>query len=57
MITNKEKTRQGATKVNSFNSHMVTSYQYLTMLKHKAMVKEKVDKIKELRAKETKEIR
>jgi hypothetical protein len=57
MITNKEKTRQEVTKVNSFNSHMVTSYQHPTMLKHKVMDKEEVDKIKELKAKEREERR
>ncbi len=36
---------------------MVTSYQHPTMLKHKVMDKEEVDKIKELKAKEREERR
>jgi hypothetical protein len=34
------------------NSHVVTSYQYLIVLKHKIMDKEVVENIKELKAKE-----
>lgn len=34
------------------NSHVVTSYQYLIVLKHKVMDKKIVEKIKELKAKE-----
>ncbi len=38
-----------------FNSHMVTSYQYLVVLKHKALDKEVCDIIKELKTKEKEE--
>jgi hypothetical protein len=34
------------------NSHVVTSYQYLIVLKHEIMDKEVVENIKELKAKE-----
>jgi hypothetical protein len=33
------------------NSHVITSYQYLTVLKQKVMDKKVVEKIKELKAK------
>jgi len=43
--------------VDYCNSHVVTSYQYLSMLKHKAIDIEVVDKIKELKTKKKEERR
>jgi hypothetical protein len=43
--------------VDYYNSHMVTLDQYLAMLKHKAMDKEVVDKVKELKTKKKEERR
>jgi len=53
MITNKEK-KCKEPLVDYFNSHMVTSYQYLVVLKHKALDKEVGDIIRELKTKEKK---
>ncbi len=41
--------------MDCFNSHMVTLYQYLALLKQKALEKKIVDKIREQKAKEREE--
>jgi hypothetical protein len=51
IITNKEK-KGKEPLMDYFNSHMVTSYQYLGVLEHKALDKEVGDIIRELKTKE-----
>jgi len=43
--------------VDYSNSHVATSYQYLIVLKHKALNKEITNKIRELKTKENEERR
>ncbi len=47
-----KKTHDKEQLIDYSNSHVVTSNQYLTILKHKAMDKEVVNKIRELKSKE-----